>query len=108
MPSSAILSKPQPLLGMLLVAVGWAVSHQWGSNGVFDDCAGTGGVGVVLTSLLGLVLVGFGALYSFAAGRSGGTGRRFLGLLGALLASIAAFAIVLQIAAGLILPPCAA
>ena len=108
MPRFELLKRPQPLLGILLVAGGWAVSHQWGSDSVFDDCAATGGVGVVLISLLGLVAVGLGALYCSAASGSGGSGRRFLGVLGALLALVAAFAVMLQIAAGLILPPCAA
>jgi len=35
-------------------------------------------------------------------------GRSFLGLLAALLALVAAFAMVLQLIAGLILPACAA
>ncbi len=104
-----LLARPQPFIGIVLVAAGWALSHQWGSNSVFDDCASSGGVVVVLTSFLGLVAVAVGGLYCLPAARGPvGSGRRFLGILGALLALLAAFAIVLQIAAGLILPPCAA
>ena len=109
MPRSDLLARPQPLIGIVLVAAGWALSHQWGSNSVFDDCASSGGVVVVLTSLLGLVAVAAGGLYCLPAARmASGSGRRFLGILGTLLALIAAFSIALQIAAGLILPPCAA
>jgi hypothetical protein len=108
MPRSDLLARPQPFVGIVLVAAGWALSHQWGSNSVFDDCASSGGVGVVLASLLGLVLVAFGGLYCLPGRDRTGSGRRFLGILGALLALIAGFSVVLQIAAGLILPACAA
>jgi hypothetical protein len=109
MPRSDLLARPQPFIGLVLVAAGWALSHQWGSNSVFDDCASSGGVVVVLTSLLGLVAVAAGGLYCLpASGATAGSGRRFLGILGTLLALIAGFAVVLQIAAGLILTPCAA
>ena len=109
MPRRNLLSRPQPMLGMILVGFGWALSHQWGSASVFDDCARAGGVTVVLVSLLGLLLVALGGLYALASWRTREeTGWRFLGLIGALLALFAAFAVVLQIAAGLILPPCAA
>jgi hypothetical protein len=109
MPRLDLISRPQPFLGIVLVSAGWALSHQLGSNSVFDNCASSGGVVVVLASLLGLVAVAIGGLYCLpSAQHAAGSGRRFLGILGALLALIAGFAIVLQIAAGLILPPCAA
>ena len=109
MPRFELLRRPQPLIGIFLAIGGWALSHQWGSNSVLDDCVANGGTLVVLTSLLGLAIVAAGGLYSFR-GWSGPreSGRRFLGALGALLALIAGFAVLLQIAAGLILPPCAA
>jgi hypothetical protein len=109
MPRLDLMNRPQPMIGIIAVASGWALSHQWGSDSVFDDCVANGGPVVVLTSLLGLVLVAAGGLYSYHGWRdSVGSGRRFLGALGALLALIAGFAVLLQIAAGLILPPCAA
>ena len=108
MPRFNLLSKPQPFIGILLVCAGWAVSHQWGSNTVFDDCRRAGGVTVVLVSLFGLLVVAAGGLYALHGWRlSEGSGRKFLGALGALMAPIAAFAVLLQLAAGLILPPCA-
>jgi hypothetical protein len=109
MPRFDLMNRPQPFLGILAVSAGWALSHQWGSNAVFDDCAANGTVVPVFASLLGLVAVALGGLYSHHAWReSAGSGRSVLGAVGALLALLAGFAIVLQIAAGLILPPCAA
>ena len=109
MSRSDLVARSQPLVGIVLVAAGWALSHQWGSNSVFDDCASCGGAVVVVTSLLGLVVVAVGGLCCRpGSGGTAASGRRFLRFLGALLALVAGFAIVLQIAAGLILPPCAA
>jgi hypothetical protein len=64
---------------------------------------------VILASLIGLAITAAGGLYCLMAQRGGaGDGRKFLALLGALLSLVAGFAIVLQIAAGTILPACAA
>jgi hypothetical protein len=109
MARASILAGPQPIFGIVVTAAGWALSHQLGSNGVFDDCARRGGGFVVLASVIGLVLALAGGLYCLRAWRAPErTGRSFLGLTGALLALLAMFAIVLQLAAGLILPACAA
>jgi hypothetical protein len=108
MPRFNLISFPQPLFGILMVSGGWALSHQWGSDSVFDNCAASGGPAVVLISLLGLLMIVAGGFYSFLGWRgSTESGRRFLGALGALMAPIAAFAVILQVAAGLILPSCA-
>lgn len=98
-----------PWSGMIAAIVGWSVSHQVGSDSVFDDCSHGSGI-VLLVSVLGLIVTVVGGAVSILsrAGGSGSEGRRFAALLSALLAALAGFAILLQIAAGLILPPCAA
>lgn len=107
MPRLDLLARPQPFIGLLLAAAGWGLSHQVGSNGVFDDCTARSGGFVVLVCLLGLAMTIGGGTYCFYAWRGPErTGRSFLGLVGALLALITGFAIVLQLAAGLILPAC--
>lgn len=108
MPRFNLLARPQPFLGILLAAGGWALAHQAGSDSVFDGCYSRGGGFVVLVSLLGLALVATGGLYCLGAWRRGRPqgGRTLLGLIGALLALLAGLAILLQIAAGLILPAC--
>ena len=99
--------KPQPVVGVLLVVAGWAVSHQLGSDAVFDGCRTRGGGYVVLVSLLGLAVTAVGGAYGLIAAKaSPGPGRRFFGILTALLAILAGFAILLQVMAGLILPSC--
>jgi hypothetical protein len=103
-----LLRRPQPFIALLLVGGGWALSHQAGSEAVFDDCGRSGGGFVVVVSLIGLAIVAAGGLYGLRAWqpRDPDGGRSVLGLVAALLALLAGFAVVLQIAAGLILPPC--
>ena len=109
MPRFNLAERPQPFIGLFLAALGWVISHQWGSNAVLDDCITHGGGTAVLASVAGLLITEAGGVYSLWAWRGGaGDGRSFVALLGMLLALAVSFAIVLQIAAGLILPACAA
>lgn len=99
-----------PWLGLLAAALGWGLSHQVGSNSVFDDCRLGDGWFVILVCLVGLLITIGGGYYSYDVWRQGekeSEGRRFIGLLGALLAGLAGFAIVLQAISSLILPRCA-
>ena len=104
----APFGRPEPILGLVAIAAGWALAHQAGSDSVLDSCATRGSGFVIAVSLAGLAVVALGGLYSWRAwrGAGSGSGRSFLGIVGALLAVLAAFALVLQIAAGMILPPC--
>jgi hypothetical protein len=98
----------RPWAGLAAAAVGWALAHQLGSDTVFDDCRVGGGF-VLLVCLGGLAVTALGGLFSLGVWRRDESeGRRFLGLVGALLALLAGFAILLQAASGLILAPCAA
>ncbi len=100
-----------PWLGLVGAAAGWFLAHQAGSNSVFDDCRVGESWFVVAVNLAGLVLAVAGGFFSWDVCRQDEReteGRRFLGLLGALLAALAVFAIVLQGVSGLILPRCVA
>ncbi|HXD01717.1 MAG TPA: hypothetical protein VN627_00265 [Novosphingobium sp.] len=109
MPRTDLIKRPQPFMALLLVAGGWALSHQLGSDSVFDDCLSRGGPFVVLASVVGLVITAAGAIYAAASWRAPEeSGRSFLAVITMLLAPIAGFAMVMQLAAGLILPRCAA
>jgi hypothetical protein len=102
------LRRAQPVIGLLLVSAGWAVSHQVGSDAVFDDCSRTGSGFVAIVSLFGLLVVALGGINGWRAWqpRDPESGRSVLGIVVALLALLAGFAVILQIAAGLILPSC--
>jgi hypothetical protein len=105
---SRTLEHLRPWSGIAAAAVGWGLSHQIGSEAVFDDCSVGAGL-VLLVCLAGLIGTALGGFLSLDVWRRDGSeGRRFIGLVGALLAALAAFAILLQAASGLILAPCAA
>jgi hypothetical protein len=103
------LEHAAPWLGIAAAALGWGLAHQVTSNSVFDDCAHRGPGFVLLVGFLCLALDVAGGFFSFDVWRRDPSeGRRFIGLIGALLAGLAAFAILLQAASALILPQCAA
>ena len=99
-----------PWLGLVAAGLGWGLSHQIASNAVFDDCRVAGNGFVLIVCLVGLLIVGAGAFFSFDVwrNREESEGRRFIGLIGALLAALAAFAVLLQAISAIILPRCIA
>lgn len=99
-----------PWLGLLAAGLGWGLSHQIGSNSVFDDCRTAGNGFVLIVCVAGLLIVAAGAWFSLDIWRQReeSEGRRFIGLVGALLAALAAFAVLLQAVSAIILPRCMA
>jgi hypothetical protein len=98
-----------PWLGIVAAVFGWGLAHQVTSNAVFDDCTSRGAGFVLLVGLLCLALDVAGGFFSLDVWRRDESeGRRFIGLVGTMLAALAAFAIMLQTASALILPACAA
>ena len=99
-----------PWLGILAAGAGWGIAHQVASNAVFDDCRVGDGWFVFLVCLGGLLVTLGGGYFSFDVWRhkEETEGRRFLGLLGAFLAALAAFAILLPALSWLLLPRCLA
>jgi hypothetical protein len=99
----------KPWLGLIFGALGWAGSHQVSSTTLFDDCSVGSPALILFIGAIGLVLAVIGGLASWTVGRDGEetAGRRFVGLIGALLAALTSFAIVLHSLSILIIPPCA-
>lgn len=99
-----------PWSGAIAGALGWSLSHQIASNSVFDDCTRSGGGLALAVGAAALLLTMIGGIVSLAIwrGEAAADAPRFIGLLSAMLALLAGFAIVLQSIAGMILPACAA
>jgi len=98
-----------PWLGWIGGGLGWSLTHQIGSNSLFDDCRAGTPAFVIGISLAGLLIALLGGLASLAVWRRGDSetrGRRFVGGVGALFALLCGFAIVLQAIASLIVPMC--
>ena len=101
------LMKLWPWAGLIGAALGWALDHQIGSDGIFYNCGG----GPVLTTIVGvlcLLLTLASGFASFRLWRSGEEtpARRFVALLGVLFALLLAIAIILPTIAGFIMPEC--
>jgi hypothetical protein len=96
-----------PWAGLIGAALGWALDHQAGGDGIFFDCSR----GVLWTTVIGVVCLLLTAVCGFASLRLWRSGketpaRRFVALLGVLFALLLAIAILLPTIAGLILPAC--
>jgi hypothetical protein len=103
------MDKLLPWLGLAAAILGWGLSHQIGSDAIFDDCSVGDGPFVLLVCAPALILTIAGGTLSatiWAGGSSENGGRRFVAMLSSLMAALASFAIVLQMIAGLILPSC--
>ena len=89
-------------------ALAWFTGHQLGSNLTFARCDLSGGLSVGLIGLAALLLIALGFFLSHRVWRSGeaAEGRSFAAMIGMLIAGFFGFAILLQTAAGFILPAC--
>ena len=56
-----------PWLGLVAAGLGWGLSHQIGSNAVFDDCRVAGNGFVLIICLAGLIMWVPGGLYHLVA-----------------------------------------
>jgi hypothetical protein len=96
-----------PWAGLIGASLGWILDHQVGGDGIIFNCAR----GSVLTTIVGLLCLlltlasGF-ASYRLWRGDAETAARRFVGLLGALLALLLSIAILLATIAGFIMPAC--
>jgi len=98
-----------PWSGVVGGAAGWFVSQQTGSNMVFAHCVNGQWWGVALVGLAGIALAVGGGFLSYRSWRveqEAASGRRFVGLLGLLVAALLAFPILMQTIAGLLVPGC--
>jgi len=98
-----------PWAGWIGSLLGWGVTHQVGSNRVFENCAATDPTFIVLLGVAGLAVLATGAGLAAGVWRGGEREtpvRRFLGIVGLMLSSLFAIAIVWQTAAAFIIPRC--
>jgi hypothetical protein len=101
------LMEAWPWAGLIGAALGWALDHQVGGDGIFFEC----NRGVLWTTIVGvlcLLLTAASGFASFRLWRSDREtpARRFIALLGVLFAVLLAIAIALPTIAGFILPAC--
>jgi hypothetical protein len=98
-----------PWSGWIGVTVGWGLTHQIGSNSVFDKCPATGPLPMALLGLVGLAVIAAGAFLSvkiWQRGEAESPARRFLGLVGLMLSGVFAAAVLWQTVSAFIIPQC--
>lgn len=97
-----------PWAALLGAAIGWFLAHQVASSAVFDRCTPFTLTLVLVIGLVGLMLTVAGALLSLRVHRGAGDSeaRRFIALVGLLLAPLLALATVLESASALIVGSC--
>lgn len=98
-----------PWSGLLGGFLGWALTHQLGSNLAFDHCPAMQPGVIILIALLGLILAIGGGLLSLRHWRRGGAGggsRHFVSATGMMAASLFSIAILWQTIGSLTIPRC--
>jgi hypothetical protein len=98
-----------PWAGLALGTTGFFLAHQIGSDATFQNCRiGSPGV-VILGILLGLTVIGFGALGSWRvyASDDGETpARRLVATVGLLACALYVIGVLLPLVAALVIPGC--
>ena len=96
-----------PWSGLLLGAVGWAMSGQWGAARVTDACLQAWTLDTALIGIVGLLLAAVGAGLSLAADRAAQAATaHFVARLSIAAAAMFALAILFHAAATVMIPRC--
>jgi hypothetical protein len=98
----------QPWAGLVAAVLAGGVAHQFGSEGVFDDCQSVGVGPLQIIALLCIVVALGGGWSSFRLLKNEASPRplRVIAAVSEGMALLATFATILPIIASLMLPPC--
>lgn len=97
-----------PWAGLALGTAGFFLAHQIGSDATFQDCRVGSPEIVIFGTILGLVVIGLGALGSWGvyAAESESPARRLIATVGLLACTLFAIAVILPLIAALLIPGC--
>jgi hypothetical protein len=106
--SERIRDRFMPWSGLALGTLGAGLAHQIGAEATFQDCQFSSPLIVILGALLGLALVGLGALGSWRVYGvdEESPARRMVAVVGLMACAIYALAIILPVIASLVIPRC--
>jgi hypothetical protein len=108
MKSERLHDRFMPWAGVALGTLGGGLAHQLGAASTFQDCTVGSPWIVGLGTLIGLALIGAGALVSWRVFAAGGEApaRRMIAAASLMAAALFALAVVLPLVAALLIPPC--
>jgi hypothetical protein len=96
-----------PWAGLAAGTVGAGFAHQTGSDGVFDECASSPGL-VLVVCFIGIAITAAGAFASWGVYRTDteGPARRLIATVSLGTAALLVLAMILPIIASLVIAPC--
>jgi len=97
-----------PWAGLAVGIVAAGVTHQFGSEGVFDNCAVISPVPLIVVALLGIAVTVAAALWSWGVASDGdeGLARRLVAVVSVGAAALFVMSMTIPIIASLVIPPC--
>lgn len=97
-----------PWTGLAAGTLAAGLTHQIGSEGVFDHCAAFSPIPLLLISLVGIAMTVAGGLASWRVLRvdSETQARKVIAAISVGAAALYVFAILLPMIASLVIPPC--
>jgi hypothetical protein len=98
----------QPWAGLIAAVLAAGIAHQFGSEGMFDDCQRIGPGPLQIVAILCMTCALAGGWFSLPILRAEGEGgaRRVIAIISVGMAALAFFSIILPLIASLTLPPC--
>ena len=97
-----------PWGGLALGTIGFFITHQLGSDAVFQDCKASSPWLVIVAVILGLALVAAGALMSYRVfhAKAEGPSRKLAAAVSLAVCALYVMGIILPLIAALIIPQC--
>jgi hypothetical protein len=106
--SSEFADLVMPWAGLIVGLVALVIAHQFGSDGMFDDCLAVGSGRLLVVSGLAIAATLGGALVSWRVFNSPAQApaRKVIAVISLGSAALFVFAMILPVIAAVLIPPC--